>query len=544
MTDDPFPVRNAHPIDLPALPPLVQTLCERVNRPECTPQEIEVLIQRDGALAGRLLKAVNSPLFGLPRQVTSIHRALTLLGPRSVRSLVLCLSLPPLPGRGFSEAQVRDYWTAAAAGAVVARELAVKLRRPDPEDDLAAGLLRDLGSVVLQQAHPQVYPLVLAHPPEVLIANQCWLEEQLLGTTHAEMSALVLRRWGLPDDVVEAVRHHHQPCHAADGVAAERACRLRLAGQLAQLQLTPDQADLGRDIVKAAGEHFGMNEQELGDFLEPLAGRVHSLAGLLTVEIRRCEEFPALLARSIDALVRRTESVCRDGIADEEEVNEAEQDVVRWRRSALRLRREALRDPATDIYTRGFFEETLALEFRRAARASATLGLLFVRLDEFQAGAERHGALFADQFARAVVRKVRREMRGNELLARHGEDAFCALVPETSAPGMRALAARLGQAVSCLTLRHEGTPVPVRARVAALVCDPGRSGLSPEQFLEAARKALDHVAGDASLVEEIRCAERSVAIPGEPGASATGGSGRALPPVADAPGSPVSFSGR
>ncbi|MCP6769341.1 HDOD domain-containing protein, partial [Klebsiella pneumoniae] len=73
------------------------------------------------------------------------------------------------------------------AGAIVARELSKKLRSRDPEDDMAAGLLRDLGELILQQLFPDDYRLALAEPPETLVAEQCAIEESHCGLNHAEV---------------------------------------------------------------------------------------------------------------------------------------------------------------------------------------------------------------------------------------------------------------------------------------------------------------------------------------------------------------------
>src|SRR5438132_12073374 len=141
ITDNPY---------IPMLPALALKVLERASSPECSMEEIGELIRLDPLLCGRVLKTVNSALFGLPRSVTSIDRALKLLGLKSVRSLVLSLSLPAIQRQTLADARIQEYWKSSVTGAIVARELAIKLRRSDPEDDLVAGLLRDLGIVILQ----------------------------------------------------------------------------------------------------------------------------------------------------------------------------------------------------------------------------------------------------------------------------------------------------------------------------------------------------------------------------------------------------------
>jgi diguanylate cyclase (GGDEF)-like protein len=486
---------------LPTPPALALQVCERAGRPGCSLAEIAEIIRQDPALCDRLLKTVNSPLFGLSRPLASLDRALALLGLRSVRSLVLILSLPAFQGRKTSDAQMRAFWKASIAGAVIARELAVRMRRPDPEDDLAAGLLRDVGMLVLQQVRPEAYAQVMAQPPELLATHQSWLEEQALGVTHAEVSASLLLRWGLAADITEAIRHHHQPDQAASVHVADRALLLFFASQAAQLLLTPGQPALARSVVELARERFGMNEQELGDFLEPLTPRIEALAGLLQVDIGPCDDFTVVLARGVEELMKKAVQTSRDAGRTEGERREAEQEALRWRRTALRLRREAIRDPLTDTYNRGFLEEALALEFKRAVRRSKMLGLIALDLVGFKSWNDRHGHSFGDQALREVARRLRREVRGGEIVARFGGDEFCIVVPDTSVVGVTALAGRLCQGLNPLTVRHGSVAAEVSAAVGAVVCFPRRPGQTYEHLLAAADKAIDAArAGDTSQV--------------------------------------------
>jgi HD-like signal output (HDOD) protein len=80
---------------------------------------------------------------------------------------------------------------------------------------MVSALLSDLGVFVLHQLFPAEYAPVLAHTPDVLAYRQCQLEEEHLGLNHANVSAYILRRWRLPDDITEPIRHHHRPAGPA-----------------------------------------------------------------------------------------------------------------------------------------------------------------------------------------------------------------------------------------------------------------------------------------------------------------------------------------
>src|SRR5277367_6115304 len=126
---------------LPTPPTLTMRILERASIPNCTLAELGKIISQDPALCGKMLRLVNSSLYGLQRSVASIERALSLLGLNHVRSLVLGLTLPSLRFRSASSEQMKVYWKTSATTAIVCRELALRWKWPDPDSEMVAGLL-------------------------------------------------------------------------------------------------------------------------------------------------------------------------------------------------------------------------------------------------------------------------------------------------------------------------------------------------------------------------------------------------------------------
>lgn len=300
--DDPGTDRFARITDnphLPTPPGLALQVLEKASQPHCALVDLETIISHDPALCGKILKTVNSALYGLPRAVTSIGRALCLLGLTTVRSLVLSLSLPALQRQtGGSQAEIQDYWKTSVAGAIVARELAIHRGLSSPDDLLVAGLLRDMGSLILPQVFPEEHARLADFSPEELARRPCEIEEELFGLNHAEVTAHVLRRWRLPKDVTEPIRFHHHPERASQGdpVVATRATLLAFASQVAQLQRTPWPAELLQEVLETARERLEMSEEDLIRFLTPLNKKIADFAALANLDIGQCEKFPGILA--------------------------------------------------------------------------------------------------------------------------------------------------------------------------------------------------------------------------------------------------------
>lgn len=477
---------------IPMPPAVALQVLERASRPTCSIEEIGELIRLDPLLCGKVLKTVNSAQFGLRRAVTSIDRALRLLGLRPVRSLVLSLSLPAMQRQTPADARTQEYWKSSVIGAIAARELAIKLRRPEPEDDLVAGLLRDLGVIILQQLYPEQYAHVDAAQQGTMADNLCEMEERILGLNHAELSAFLLRRWRLPDEITEAVRFHHDlgKLSGASAPVAQRTLLLHFATKAAQLQSPICQPEVVRQLVEFAANHLQIEEEELVEILQPVTQKTQEFAALLEVDIGQCTPYASVLAKATEELVRLTIEANVQELKAREEKKQTEKEVRRWRRVAQRLHQEVMRDHLTGVYNRAFFDETLANEFKRARRRCSLLGLVFIDLDGFKAVNDERGHLFGDQVLQEVADLLRREARPGDVIARYGGDEFCLIVADTSNQELTALANRLSQTLNRFMIGRSTGNGEIGASIGAALCFPYGSTSTPKDFLAQADQAM------------------------------------------------------
>jgi diguanylate cyclase (GGDEF)-like protein len=477
---------------LPSPPGVVLQVLECASHLDCTPAELAAVIHRDPALCGKILKAVNSALYGLPRPTTSIDRAVALLGFKLIRSLVLSLSLPAVQRQQEGQPPIEVFWKESVAGAIVAQELARHLHRPNVEDDLVAGLLRDLGVLALQQARSADYARYLALPLEERVRHPCQLEEQVLGLNHAEVSAFLLRRWRLPEDITEAIRYHHAPEQAASlpRPVADRARLLAFASRIAQLQTGVGGPELLCDILVSAREHYGMSEAGLMAFLEPLAQKIEEFAEQMSIDIGTCEHYPRILGRAAEELVKLTMETSVDKLHILEQKRRAEQETQRWRDQAHRLRHEVVRDTLTGAFNRGYFEDELARAFRRARRRGTILGLIFLDLDDFKGINDCFGHLFGDRVLRETSDSLFGAVRHGDLVARFGGDEFCILVENTSPANLQAMAERLCQTLNNRIICDESGKAVIRASIGAALCSPRTYQSPTTDFLAAADQAM------------------------------------------------------
>ncbi|RQD66630.1 MAG: HDOD domain-containing protein [Desulfonatronovibrio sp. MSAO_Bac4] len=221
---------NGHPVKavissldtLPALPELYHQLTEELRKSDPDIKAVSRIIAMDIGMSAKLLKLVNSSFFGFCRHIASLEQAVTLLGINIIRSLILSVhifslyDLSNVPG--FS---LKKLWEHCLGSANLAQKLAVLegMSRESAEDCYFAGLFHDIGKLVLASQLPEEYNAILKKIRNKGLTVRT-AEIQILGTSHAEVGGYLLGVWGFPDDIVEAVTFHHQPCLAQSGMRA------------------------------------------------------------------------------------------------------------------------------------------------------------------------------------------------------------------------------------------------------------------------------------------------------------------------------------
>ncbi|HYE78647.1 MAG TPA: HDOD domain-containing protein, partial [bacterium] len=218
--------------ELPTLPLVVTRIVTMTDDPRSSASDLKHLIVNDQAIAAKILKLANSAFYGLPGKITTLNRAVTLLGFNTVRSLALSISIMEVFS-GHSECPYFNrsrFWEHSLAVASCAKLLAAK-HRPDERDEAhMAGLFHDIGKVVLDQYFFEYFAtaMEIAHKTGIS-SNEA--EQRILGADHAEVGAQVATRWNFPSHLVEVIRHHHNP----DGAPGNTICQIvALASVLCQ----------------------------------------------------------------------------------------------------------------------------------------------------------------------------------------------------------------------------------------------------------------------------------------------------------------------
>ncbi|MBQ5941050.1 HDOD domain-containing protein [Massilia sp. AB1] len=246
--------------DLPALPLVVSELLASFDDPDVELGQLADKIAHDQALAAKTLRLANSSFYGLQSRVRTIGQAIQVLGFDSVRALVVGAGV--IGGFEAGREKGFDYdgfWRHAIGTALCARALA-RHARTNPELGFVAGLLHDLGRLVLVTRFPEHYAEVLARRAlrdcELLLA-----EREVLGIDHAQVGRALGQHWKIPEPICRAIANHHQPMHQDEG---ELPAVVHVANVIAHgLDLADQEDDQVPVLVQGAWDSLRLDDAAL-----------------------------------------------------------------------------------------------------------------------------------------------------------------------------------------------------------------------------------------------------------------------------------------
>lgn len=232
------------------LPEVTVEIIELVENPVSSARDLHRLVAADPALTARMLKVVNSAFYGLPRQIASINRAVSLLGLNAVKNIAIAASLAKLFRGGAigPHFDAHHLWNHSCATAAAARTVARKCGRKWIADEaFLAGLVHDVGILVELQHDRVAFTNAIEEGVETGDLESSEINH--LGDTHERFGSVLCEHWKFPESLVGVVGHHHDPLRLPES-ARELPCIIHVAdhvaGQVAggfTLDLRPDGPD-------------------------------------------------------------------------------------------------------------------------------------------------------------------------------------------------------------------------------------------------------------------------------------------------------------
>jgi len=268
--------------ELGTIPEVTFHILRMLDDPSTSVSELNEVLESDQSLSSRLLKLSNSAFFGFSRQVTTVERAVVLLGFNAVKALSVSASMSTLfagdMGMGdFTPAQLGVHAVAVGASA---RRIATHQKLDKAEDAFMAGILHDMGLLMESQYRPLEFAEAIdAHAGGTPILEA---EAKALDTTHCEVAGCVAERWSFPESLVDVLTCHHEPESARDA-CADLPRLVYVADQVCG-ELDFGYADTTTDpeLATKMGDWFGLETDAMDGILEGLGEEVATMQQILT----------------------------------------------------------------------------------------------------------------------------------------------------------------------------------------------------------------------------------------------------------------------
>jgi len=259
--------------NLPTPPIVFNQIQKVINDPKVSANDIASILAEDPAMSVKVLKLTNSAFYGLTREVEVVREAVVIVGMEAIKNLVLSASvLDMFKSDDLDQEFQEKFWRHSLATAVCCRLLARKVRAKgvvDADAAFSAGLLHDVGKMVISCFLPEENKKLIAWKAENGPVDDAYAENQALGFNHAAIGGFLAEQWKLPSKLRDAITHHHQPTETEDeGLMAYYVC---IADYVAKLTFRdPAAGDMQPSIEDGVLEAIGLEQGDVGIYIEHL----------------------------------------------------------------------------------------------------------------------------------------------------------------------------------------------------------------------------------------------------------------------------------
>lgn len=391
---------------LPSLPAVAAKLIELTGDPDVQISEIAKTVQQDQALAGKVLKTVNSSYYGLANRCGSIERAMGYLGLNTVKSLVLGFSLVETTGAleedGFD---LISHWRRTLMGATASRTLAETFRISDKDEVFTAALFQDMGMLANFTAMKNRYIDVIKEADHGHVTK---IEQDAFGFTHARVGSELAKKWSLPENISDAINFHHEPDQAASG-DIEMIRAVSLGTQVAEALSAKSPAAAIRSIERKTASWFPKQKIDIPGLFEEVNEAAKELASLFDTEIGDLKDVQQLMSQAQER-----------GLEHQ----------ISMQRQTDTLEKQAFTDGLTNIPNRKEFDNLISNAYNQHKDQGTGFAVLFFDADKFKSVNDTHGHAVGDAVLIELAQRATNAVGSEGTACRYGGEEFGIILPE------------------------------------------------------------------------------------------------------------------
>jgi len=308
--------------DLYTLPQTLIEVLRITESPDASAHDLSRIILCDAPITARLLRMANSVIYGRSGKVNTVQQAVVILGFRAVKSVVLSTSVYDVFGKevGGNALDLTEFWRHSIETAATAQLFAAKIGYQPQEEAFVAGLLHDIGLMLMARAFGSGYADLVAHAP----VSDDWpdAERESFGIDHTEAGTIFFTAWKLPQRLIDVISHHHDILVGPSGPTAEKltllvslADRIGHHGVEKQTVLTRGRIEEKHNILAA----LGLGPVDLKNIDAWVAENLTAIAGHLDIQIGSPLEILSHANRRLHELFLEMESLLINTPSDKKE---------------------------------------------------------------------------------------------------------------------------------------------------------------------------------------------------------------------------------
>lgn len=272
---------------MPSLSTTVTKVMETCNNPEVSPNDLNRVISLDPVLTGQVIKLVNSAYYSLVNQVTSLTRAIIMLGINTIKNLTLSLSIMGnIKNKdAFRAFTIDEFWSHSICVGVSAKLIASAAGIPinEREEFFVAGLLHDLGKIPLNSCYPADYTAVVNSVKTGHVPLHS-AEQKMFGINHCQVGGIIAEKWTLNKNLADALNYHHSP-DAESIENKEFLTIITLADMIAHMMSIPDwdQVSLEGSTIERLSSRINIDLDTFQKLREPVMQELEKARAFLQI---------------------------------------------------------------------------------------------------------------------------------------------------------------------------------------------------------------------------------------------------------------------
>lgn len=472
---------------LPSAQATLAAIARDAGDPNLSIAKLSRLVSVEPGLTLELLQAANRSMLK-PGAIKTVQQAIGRLGFRFVRNRAVARVVRQAStGLSVGGLDSRRHWEDALRRALSAKVLAECLGHKDPEEVFTVGLLQEVGTLVLA-AHDPARGADLERVAREPSETRLRLERELFGVTHEQVVAVVGEAWGLPEDILLPIQHHHSESRKKLPRGLERTAELLyVADHIADLLVSRGDERVVHRCRQALSALPGRADVALAEVVERVQLALPVIARELGIELGSQSSVQEVLAFATASLVQINQGYENLTLQLEQALQEKQELTRLLERKNLELEALAATDPLTGAANRRRFTAVAQRTLLAHSKSGEAVSILAFDLDHFKRVNDTHGHAAGDAVLVEVVRRLSLSLRPADLIGRLGGEEFAVLLPHTNAEGARLAAERCRRRIA-------DTPIDcgeVGLKISTSIGGATRRGMgSMEAMLREADEAL------------------------------------------------------